>query len=316
MADNNAVPTYTTDNKAGGNQIALAEAFLPVLDEVYRRSSRSVFLDTAPSRVRFDGANAVSIFKTEMSGLGNYDRNKGFLTGDVTGTWEKKTLSQDRGRGFLVDAMDNEETVGMAFGNLAGEFLRTQVVPEIDAYTFAKLASTSGILSGTAADLTASSDVPALISEAEYQMAEAEAGGEGTILFLSEDCYRRLKDGIVRTVENDERGVDHAVEYYDGMRVVRVPSARFHTAITLRDGITDGEGGFVPASGSYKINFLMVDPTSVIKVTRHAMPRIFAPGVTQSADAWLFQYRIYHDVFTLDNRVEGIYLHRGATALA
>ncbi|MBR0144324.1 MAG: hypothetical protein IJM21_09150 [Clostridia bacterium] len=307
-------PRYTAEGSGGTNQFALAEAFLPVLDEVYRKSSRSVFLDTAPSRVRFEGANAVSIFKTELQGLGNYDRNKGFLTGDVTGTWEKKTLSQDRGRGFLVDAMDNEETVGMAFGSLAGEFLRTQVVPEIDAYTFAKLASTSGILTATPADLTSSSDVAALISEGEYQMAEAEAGGEGTILFLSEDCYRRLKDGIVRTVENDERGVDHAVEFYDGMRVVRVPSQRFHTAVTIRDGVTDAEGGFAPASGSYRINFLMVDPTAVIKVTKHALPRIFAPGVTQSADAWLFQYRIYHDVFTLDNRVKGIYLHRGSTA--
>ena len=308
------MPHYTAENKAGSNQITLAEAFLPVLDEVYRKSSRSAFLDTAESRVRFDGAGAVSVFRTEMSGLGNYDRNKGFLTGDVTGSWEKMTLGQDRGRGFLVDAMDDEETVGMAFGNLAGEFLRTQVVPEIDAYTFAKLAGTQGILSATPADLTASSDVPAMISEAEYQMAEAEAGGEGTVLFLSEDCYRRLKDGIVRTVENDERGVDHTVEYYDGMRVVRVPSKRFHTAITLRDGVTEAEGGFVPASGSKKINFLMVDPTAVIKVTKHAVPRIFAPGVTQSADAWLFQYRIYHDVFPLLNRVKGIYLHSGATA--
>lgn len=29
--------------------------------------------------------------------------------------------------------MDNEETLGMAFGTLAGEFIRTRVSPEIDA---------------------------------------------------------------------------------------------------------------------------------------------------------------------------------------
>lgn len=308
---------YTANDKSVNNSLALAEQYLPILDEVYQVSSRSAILDATGARVRFDGGNAVEIFKMSVNGLGDYDRNKGFVTGDVTGTWEKKTLEQDRGRGFLVDAMDNDETIGQAFGALAGEFLRTKVVPEIDAYTFAKLASTTGILTGTAADLTASSDVPALLSEAEYSLGEAEVDASQCILFVSEKAYRFLKDKITRLVTNDERGINHAIDYYDDMRVIRVPQVRFNTGITQYDGTTSGEeaGGYIPASGAYPINFMIVDPSAVIKVTKHAVPRIFAPGVTQSADAWLFQYRVYHDVFTMDNHVHGIYLHRGSTAI-
>lgn len=112
-----------------GNSIALAQKYLPILDAVYKRESLTARLDVANSNVQFIGGNTVKLFKTSMDGLGNYSRNNGFVNGDVTGTWETLALSKDRGRSFSVDNMDNEETMGMAFGTLAGEFIRTKVVP-------------------------------------------------------------------------------------------------------------------------------------------------------------------------------------------
>ena len=58
----------------------------------------------------FVGANAIKYSRPSMDGLGAYSRNTGFVSGDVTGTWETLTLEQDRGRRFTVDAMDDEET--------------------------------------------------------------------------------------------------------------------------------------------------------------------------------------------------------------
>ena len=37
--------------------------------------------------------------------------------------------------------MDDEETAGVAFGQLSSQFIRTKVVPEMDAYTLQKLAA-------------------------------------------------------------------------------------------------------------------------------------------------------------------------------
>lgn len=297
------------------NTIALAQKYLPLLDEVYKASSRTAILDA--TKVDIVNGNTIKVFKTSMDGLGNYNRNTGFTNGDVTGTWETMTLSKDRGRSFIVDRMDNEETIGMAFGTLAGEFIRTKVAPEIDAYTFAKIAGTSNILSANADVTVGTTDVLSLIDTAEMQMNEEEVPGEGRILFISETAYAGLRAKIVRTVLNDVTGINKDVETYNGMRVIRVPQSRFYTAITLYDGTTSGQttGGFVGATGGYKINFMIVHPSAVNKVVKHVLPRIFTPEQYQNADAWKFDYRIYHDTFVYENKTKGIYMHRGSTAL-
>jgi len=297
------------------NTIALAQKFLPMLDEVYQANSKTSLLDA--TQVEFVNANTVKVYKTSMDGLGNYSRNGGFTDGDVNGAWETMTLTQDRGRSFQVDSMDDEETIGMAFGTLAGEFIRTKVAPEIDAYTFAKIAGTTGILSANADVTVGTTDVPNLIDTAEMQMNEAEVPGEGRVLFISETAYAGLRAKIVRTVQNDVTGINKDVETYNGMRVIRVPQSRFYTAISLYDGTTEGQtaGGFVGATGGYKINFMIVHPSAVNKVVKHVLPRIFTPEQYQNADAWKFDYRIYHDTFVYENKTNGIYLHRGATAL-
>lgn len=299
------------------NSIALAQKYLPLLDEIYKAESKSAILDS--TNVKFLNANTIQVFKTSMDGLGNYDRNTGFVPGDVTGTWESMTLQRDRGRTFMIDRMDNEETIDMAFGTLVGEFLRTKVVPEIDAYTFAKLAGWSGIDAGTAADVTiGTTDVPGLIDEATRSMGENEVPKAGRLLFISESAYAGLRAKIVRTVMNDVRGINREIDTYDEMPVIRVPQSRFYTAVTLYDGKTSGQtaGGYIGTTGAYKINFMIVHPSAIVKATKHVLPRIFTPDENQTADAWKFDYRVYHDTFAYANKVKGIYLHRGATALA
>lgn len=297
------------------NTIALAQKYLPLLDEVYKASSRTAILDA--TKVDILNGNTIKVFKTSMDGLGNYNRNTGFTNGDVTGTWETMTLSKDRGRSFIIDRMDNEETVGMAFGTLAGEFIRTKVAPEIDAYTFAKIAGTSGILSANADITVGTTDVSSLIDTGEMQMNEEEVPGEDRILFISETAYAGLRAKIVRSVQNDVTGINKEVETYNDMPIVRVPQSRFYTAITLLDGTTGGQtaGGYTGTTGGYKINFMIVHRSAVAKVVKHVLPRIFTPEQYQNADAWKFDYRIYHDTFVYDNKVKGIYMHRGATAL-
>jgi hypothetical protein len=297
------------------NNITLAQKYLPILDEVYKASARASILDAQD--VRFINANTVQLFKMSMDGLGNYNRSTGFVTGDVEGSWEDMVLTQDRGRAFIIDSMDNEETIGMAFGKLAGEFIRTKVAPEIDAYTFATLAGTANIGTASAADVSVgSTDVPVAIEAATEAMDKEEVPDDGRIIFISEKCYNALKAKVTRSLAN-EGSVNTNVETYNGMRIIRVPQARFNTKITLYNGTSEGQetGGFiVPASSSYKINFLMVHPSAIVKVAKHVLPRIFSPQQYQQADAWKFDYRIYHDVFVEENKVKGIYLHRASTA--
>ena len=292
------------------NSIALAEKFLPILDGVYKRESLTARLLGANALIRFDGANKVSVFKTSLDGLADYSRNNGFVNGSVTSGWESYTLAQDRGVGLSVDRMDNEETLGMAFGTLAGEFARVEEVPELDAYRFAKMASTNGISSASAAITVGTTDVPGLIDTAEQVMGDDEVPYEGRILFVSEKAYAGLKAKITRYLRN-EGNVSRNVEMYNDMEVVRVPQSRFNTAITLYDGTSNF--GFAPTAGGYKINFLIVHPSVVLPIVKHEIVKVFSPDENQTADAWKFQIRVYHDMFVLDQKKKGIYCHYDTT---
>lgn len=293
------------------NSIALAQKFLPVIDGVYKKASLTARLDAASERLDWTGANTVKLFKTDMSGFGDYSRQNGFPAGDVTCAWETLTLAKDRGVSLFVDNMDNEETLGMAFGTLVGEFVRTQEVPELDAYRFAKLASTTGV-DGAAAKITVgTTDCPALIDTAEASMGDNEVDEDGRLLYVSETFYAGLKGKTTRILAN-ENGVNREIEVFDGMEVIRVPQGRFNTAVTLYDGSTNF--GFAPTAGGYKINFMIIQPNAVASIIKHRMPRIFAPTENQTKDAWKFDIRLYHDIFVLDNKVKGIYVHRDTTA--
>ena len=293
------------------NSITLAEKYLPILDEVYKVASKTAILEGANSRIRFLGGNAVEIFKTAMDGLADYDRNNGFVKGSVTSGWEKLTLAKDRGLSLSVDAMDQEETLDMCFGTLAGEFMRTKEVPEIDAYRFAKMASTVGITSANADITVGTTDVPGLVDTATEVMDDEEVTQEGRLLFVSSKAYNGLKNKITRYLAN-EGTVNRNVEYYNDMQVIRVPQSRFNTAITLYDG--SGNFGFVPTAGGYKINFMIVAPDAVVPAVKHEVARIWTPAQNLDADAYKFDFRVYHDLFVLDNKVKGIYLHRASTA--
>ena len=99
------------------NQIALFKACVPILDEVYKEASKTAMLDGAPDLARAGAnANELIIPKLDMQGLGDYNRNSGYVDGDVTLTNQTVTCNFDRGRMFTVDAMDDMESAGLAFG--------------------------------------------------------------------------------------------------------------------------------------------------------------------------------------------------------
>lgn len=293
------------------NSISLATKFLPYLDDVYKRQSLSSVLDTASDRVNWIGAQTAKVFKVDVDGLGDYSRNAGFVPGSTDGTWETLTIERDRGRSFTIDVMDNDETLGMAMASTLGEFERVQVVPEIDAYRFAKYAAGAGTT--VTATLSGSDDVAALIQTAEATLDDKEVPYEGRVLFVNPTIYSYLKGDITRFTMNGDPNVNGEVEMYDGMRVIRVPSARFNTVCTLAQPTDASSTGGYTAAG-VDINFMIIHPSAVLQVIKHQIPRVFSPEVNQEADAYKINYRVVHDCWVLANKTYGIYVHKKANA--
>lgn len=289
------------------NNIVLAEKFLPLIDEVYRRESLTAFLDS--SNAEWVGVDTVKLMNLQTVGMGNYDRNAGYVPGDVNASWETFKVGVDRGRALNVDYLDNDETLGVIAGQLLGEEERVHVIPEIDAYRFAKWAGTPGI-AGTTGTLTKGTTLDA-ISDAEADMDDNEVPYMGRILFVNPTVYKYLKGEIERRIINSENNVNMNVEYFDDMRVIRVPSSRFNTQITLNAASASSDQGGYTATGN-AINFMILHPTAVLQVMRHYRLLMFAPEQNIEADGFRFNFRYSHDTFIKANKKKGIYLHATA----
>ncbi len=292
-----------------GNSIALAQNYLPLLDEVYKRESLTAMFDT--SNVQWVGADTVKMMALTTVGMGNYSRNAGYVPGDANAAWETYQISQDRGRSYQIDYLDNEESLSVIVGNLLSEVERVQVIPELDAYFFAKIAGTSNI-DGATGSLAANTTKDAIFA-AEASMDDNEVPYEGRILFVNPTVYNYLKGEIEHRVINIDPNVNYNIEMFDDMRVVRVPSARFSTAITLaQPSAHDGAGGYT-ATGS-TINFAIVHPSAIMKVMKHTSLRLFSPEQNIEADAYRLNMRYAHDTFVKTNKTKGIYVHAPSTS--
>ena len=272
-----------------------------LLDEVYKNASKTAILDGAPE-LASQGANADELIipKIDMDGLGDYDRNSGYTQGDVTFTNETVKCNFDRGRMFTVDNVDNMDTAGMAFGRLSGEFIRTKVVPELDAFRFATYAATSG------ADITAHSGsyadgeaVRKAIAAKNDAMTDVEVPAEGRVLFINPVLNGMIRD--MDTTKSKELLAKFAA-------VVEVPQARFYTAIEQLDGKSEGQkkGGFKKADSGFNLNFLIVEKSAVIQYQKHVAPKTVTPEQNQDADAYKFGYRNVGIADTYENKAAGI----------
>jgi len=151
------------------NQITRIEKWLPnVVDTVFATESKTALLENGQKFMDLDFKEAgyVRIMNILMDGLSDYyrvnhvgvagslayahdnqnngaDFRDGYARGSASAQWEMFRLEYDRGKQFLVDNMDNEETAGSIIANLLVEFLRVHVVPEVDALRFSKMAGTA-----------------------------------------------------------------------------------------------------------------------------------------------------------------------------
>lgn len=282
------------------NTITLRKTYSTLLDEAYKLASITAMLD-GPNELVQEGANANEILipKMTMNGLANYNKQTGYVAGDVTLEYETKKCDYDRGRMFTVDAMDNIETAGLAFSRLSGEFLRTRVVPELDTWRLAKYANyatADNRVTGAIADGKAGI---VAIRAGKTAIKNAEAKTETCILYISTTLKGMIED-------LDTTASKKVMEGWAGIQ--EVPSSRFFDKVTLTAG---GAGGYTTTGGK-AIDFLIVDKNAVIQNQKHVVSKIITPEQNQDADAWKFGYRTVGIAEAKDNKKVAIYVHTAA----
>lgn len=285
------------------NQITLPQGIQTILDEVYRQAACTSVLDSAPSQVRpTQNVHEFCYPQMEVGGLGDYDRASGYTSNSgVSLVWKTVEADYDRGTKIMVDAMDNQESFDLAFGQAANILMREHVAPEGDAFTFAKIAALTGITNNTDSIEGGAQFLEAILT-ATTEMDENEVPDEQRYLFTTSTLLKSVK--ALDTTKSRE-----ALDGFAG--IIKVPRGRFNTAIDLLSG-RDGDeiaGGWKPSELSKPINFLIVHKPALIKFDRHiAGPTVISADQNPDADADIVKYRKYGVVDGYENKRAGIYM--------
>lgn len=316
------------------NNFATITKFITkAVDTVFATESKTAVLENGAKYidVNFNEAGYVKILSVLMDGLSDYYRVNGgtvanpyshyqngsadgYKVGNVSATWELFKLRYDRGRQFQVDNMDDEELAGGVIGNLLTEFLRTKVVPEVDASRFSTIVSkckaSIGNLVSATPNATAGSDseITHLLNAGIKWLNDHEVPQEEQVIFISSACmaliansgeiYKRLDQADYTS----ERGVTFKFRTYEGRPLIEVPSSRFFTDVDINSG-----NGYGYSSTSKKLNFIICSKKAIVPVVKLEKSKIFGPDAVQDFDGYKVNFRIYHDTIIPKNKVIGAY---------
>lgn len=303
------------------NTLQYSQQFQTVLDAQMLAGATSAFMEANAGQVKYDGGDTVHIPEISMQGLAKYDRDEGFNRGSVTLKFTPYKMTQDRGRTFSLDAMDVNETNFVATaGTVMGEFQRTQVIPEIDAYRYSKIAALATAKNRTTAAFTPTA--ANILEKLEADITEIQdviGEDEGLVIVMSTKLRTILNNAdkfnkYLDVTQFRAGAIDTKVKSFNEIPILGVPSARMKTAYVFADGKTANQqaGGFKADTTAKDINWIIMPQRAPIAVSKTDKVRVFDPDTNQSGDAWKIDYRKYHDLWIPEQRFASIRVNTGA----
>ena len=300
------------------NTLATATLFQTTLDKIAIQDAVTGWMDANSGQVIYNGGAEVKIPKMSVQGMGDYDRDTGYVQGSVTLDYETRTMTQDRGRKFQLDAMDiNENNFVTTASSVMGMFQREHVIPEIDAYRLSNLATQAiGYQSGALVEYGyTAAEGTVLRKIKEGIKAIRDNGYQGPlVIHATSEVVLELEIAMankITAVDFAKGGIMTKVPAVDGVPIIETPANRMYTAITIYDGVTGGQeaGGYARGETAKQINFMIMPRTTPIAITKQDKMKIFTPDQNQDADAWKMNYRRFHDIWVLDNRLNSIWVN-------
>lgn len=271
--------------------IDLVTQFLPYTDELFSTESKKSMVTNQD--FSWTGAHTVKVYKVTTASMNDYGRN-----GPVSGNWsrygavqgldattEELTLAKDRSFTFAIDKLDKDETGNqLAAASALARQVRQVVIPEVDTYVFAKMATGAGT-KPEALKLT-SENIYTEILKASNALDNAEVPETERVIIVTPDVYQLMKQCKGITMETDignDMRLKGVISNLDGASVIKVPSNRLPKNF-----------GFMMAHPC-----ATVAPTKLEAYKTHQDP----PGISGE----LVEGRICYDAFVLDNKKKAIY---------
>lgn len=290
------------------NSIENTTRYTAELDKMFAQKSATGFFADSTLATKFVGAKTVIIPDVNFQGLADYDRDTGFSRGAITVSNASYTMAMDRARSLQIDREDMDETgIANLAGQILGEYVRTKVVPECDAYVLSKLA---GLAQSRANTVNGDASAPLETLINLINEVQAVVGyDEELVAFIDSYVYAAMQNSgeisNMITVSDFKQGeVNLKVKSLNGVALIPVVSERMKTAYTFQN---NAAGGFVPADNARSIYMLVCPKKGAHLVKKTENMRIFTPEQNIDADAYKFDYRIYYDVFVAKSGLDAVW---------
>ena len=290
------------------NSIETAIAYTGELDKMFAQKSATGFFADNNLTAKFVGGKTVMIPDVDFQGLADYDRDTGFSRGAIRVSNTSYTMQMDRARSLQIDREDMDESgIASLAGKILGEYVRTKVVPECDAYVISKLAGLAKTRNNV---IEADLDKPFATLTKLIQNVQSVVGyDEELVAFVDSIMYAKLQNSeefakFIVASEFKQGDLNLKVNSLNGVAIIPVVNERMKTAY---DFINGEAGGFAPAQNAKDVLMLVCPKKGAHLIKKTENMRIFSPEQNLDADAYKFDYRIYYDVFVKKSGLDAVW---------
>ncbi len=295
------------------NSISYAGKYAGELDKMIVQESKVGFLADNTFKARFSGARDVYLPELSMVGLGNYSRTIGYARGDATLTHTKYRLTQERSRQLFIDAQDADESgIPDLAGQMVGEYTRTKVIPEIDAYAISKLftiANEGGRVTVYNND-SAVSDLLSIINSAEAAMEYD--GSTSLVALVDPTMYNFLMTSpelqrFIGVSEFKQGDINMKVKNLNGCAIIPVGAARMRSDYIFDTGNVASLGGFYPREDALEVRALVLPSDGASLIKKVDKVDMFTPNEVVDRDGYVINFRLYYDILVKNSRKDTIF---------
>ena len=307
------------------NSINYAAVFNRILDEKFYIMPRTMWMENTNPEIIWNGGREVKIPKLSMNGLGNMNGYKA-PDGDLTLAYETKRLQWYRGRNFAIGRYEMDETnMALTVANALRVFLRQHVTPELDRLRITTLAQNaadygaSHITQQASASITSANILGLLLDDiAKVQNRIGE--DEQLYIQISTTLKNLLQQSqqIQRYLNIRDFSIRSAtvrIEALNDQYLIGTPSSYMNSVVAVNDGVTSGQtvGGVTFTDLGPGVNWIVAARPVADAIARPQITKVIDPDANQEGEFWKIMFSIYHGMWTMDNKADGVQVNMDTT---
>lgn len=284
---------------ANFESIDLVTKFSPLVDERFEVESKTSLVTNKD--YDFIGTKSIKIYSVSTAPMHDYGRNTAINAESVVSRYgsiedlatdtQEVSMEKDRSFIFVIDKMDQDETLqALNAGSALARQLREVVIPEVDTYTYAKMANNAGHTE-YGVTITNQNAYTSLTDANEY-LDEKKVPADGRVAVVTPKFYKLLKqdsNAVLETEIGQNMRVKGVIANMDGLVIQKVVSS------------------LLPEN----INFMVAHKVATTQAIKLAEYETIDGGALASGK--IVKGRIYYTAFVRNNKKDAIYVNTKAS---